>query len=89
MAAFTKSDLAAELAARSSMSQRPAAILIDSLFDIIREKADAGNAVAINGFGRFSVKERPARPGRNPRTGEPMEYAASRTLTFKASKTRS
>ena len=49
-------------------------------------EAEAGKTVAIQGFGRFAIKDRPARPGRNPRTGEPMEVAASRTLVFKAAK---
>ncbi len=89
MANFTKSDLIREISDNTSLSKAAAEQAVSVLFETIQEKTEAGQIVNITGFGRFSVKERPARPGRNPRTGEPMEYAASRTLAFKASKTRS
>lgn len=86
MANLTKSELADQLAARASMTKRQALFVIDALTSIIKTEAEAGKTVAIQGFGRFAIKDRPARPGRNPRTGEPMEVAASRTLVFKAAK---
>jgi nucleoid DNA-binding protein len=48
--------------------------------------AKRGEEVAITGFGRFSVKERPAREGRNPATGAPLKIPASKSLGFKMSK---
>lgn len=58
--------------------------LVDSLLDTITEHAEAGDTVAFIGFGKFSVKARPARTGRNPATGNPVEIPESRKLTFKA-----
>ena len=86
MTNFTKSDLANQLAERTSMAKRQAMIVIDALTGIIADETEAGNTVAIHGFGKFTIKERAARMGRNPRTGEPMQFAASRSLSFKASK---
>ena len=54
---------------------------------MIASALSKGEKVQVSGFGIFEVKEREARMGRNPRTGEAMEIAASRTPTFKASKT--
>ena len=52
----------------------------------ILEAAKRGEETSVNGFGRFAVKERPAREGRNPRTGETLKIAASKSLGFKMSK---
>lgn len=88
MANFTKSDLIREISNNTSLSKVAAEQAVSVMIETIREKTEAGQTVNITGFGRFSIKDRPARLGRNPRTGEPMEYAASRTLGFKASKSR-
>lgn len=60
--------------------------VINSIFSSIVEAAKRGDDVAIAGFGRFAVKERPAREGRNPRTGETLKIPASKSLGFKMSK---
>lgn len=88
MANFTKAELIEALSTRAAMPKRSAGVVLDALLSIIKDETEAGKTVALQGFGRFSIRARPARPGRNPRTGEPVEYAASRTLTFKASKPR-
>jgi len=59
---------------------------VTSVFASIVEAAKRGDDIAINGFGRFSLKERPAREGRNPRTGETLNIPASKSLGFKMSK---
>jgi len=59
---------------------------IDAFLDVTRSRAEAGDTIRLIGFGSFSVKARPARTGRNPRTGETVEIPESRRLTFKASK---
>lgn len=59
--------------------------LVESLLDTITSHAEAGDTVAFIGFGKFQVKARPARTGRNPATGVPMEIPESRKLTFKPS----
>lgn len=88
MANFTKSDLVREISARTSIGKEDAERAVSAMFETIKEKAEAGQTVTINGFGRFSMKERAGHMGRNPRTGEPIEIAASRTLAFKAPKPR-
>lgn len=59
--------------------------MVDSLLSMIAEHAEAGDTVSLIGFGKFQVKARPARTGRNPATGVSMEIPESRKLTFKAS----
>jgi DNA-binding protein HU-beta len=56
--------------------------LLDSVFDMITEAALKGDEVAVFGFGKFKVSERGARKGRNPRTGEAVKIAASKSLKF-------
>lgn len=60
--------------------------VLTSVFDSILDAAKAGDEISISGFGRFSVKSRPEREGRNPRTGEALKIAASKSLSFKMSK---
>jgi len=55
--------------------------------DAIGEALKEGDPVVLTGFGTFSVRERPARPGHNPKTGEAMEIKASKAPVFKAGKT--
>ena len=56
------------------------------MFAGIGEAAAKGEEIALNGFGKFKVKDSPAREGRNPATGEPMTIKASRKLGFSAAK---
>lgn len=81
-----KSDLSARVAARTSLSKAAAADAADALFSAIADALAKGDSVSIAGFGTFSVKERAARQGRNPRTGEAISIAASTVPTFKAGK---
>ncbi|QFQ88246.1 DNA-binding protein HU [Paracoccus kondratievae] len=86
MANFSKSDLISAVASATGQKKGQVEEVISAAFSIIREEAEGGKTVAIHGFGRFSIKERAARLGRNPGTGEPIEIAASRTLSFKPAK---
>ncbi len=86
MSNFSKSDLVAALATCIGERTSVATHIIDALFDIIKAEAEAGKKVSIPGFGRFAMKETLERPGRNPRTGEPITIAAKRVLTFHPSK---
>lgn len=79
-------ELVDAVAAANDISKPKAKDLVTSIFASIIEAAKRGDEVAINGFGRFSVKERPAREGRNPRTGETLNIPASKSLGFKMSK---
>ncbi len=59
--------------------------LVNSLFDTLRETLASGEDVKLSGFGNFTLREKVARPGRNPKNGEPFEIAARRVVTFKVS----
>ena len=59
--------------------------LVDELFDVIAKSVKKERRFAYPGFGTFTVKKRAARVGRNPRTGEEVKIAASKTVTFKPS----
>ena len=83
---MTKSELVARLAARTELSSAGAADLLDAMLSTISEALARGESVSIAGFGTFSVKERAAREGRNPRTGESIAIAASKVASFKAGK---
>ena len=83
---MTKSDLVARIAARTELSNAGAADFLDAALSTISEALAKGESVSISGFGTFSVKERAARQGRNPRTGEAITIAASTVASFKAGK---
>lgn len=59
--------------------------IVDSLFDIIKDELMQSNDVMISGFGRWSVKKKKARNGRNPQTGKSMTIGARKIVTFKSS----
>ena len=80
------SDLTKAVAAATDATEANAKATIGAVFDQIAEAASRGEEVAINGFGKFSVKDRPARDGRNPSTGEAIKIAASKKVTFTAAK---
>jgi len=80
------SELIDAVAEAHDISKLKAKEIVAGVFSVITDAAKRGDEIAINGFGKFSVKERPAREGRNPRTGETLKIAASKSLTFKMSK---
>jgi DNA-binding protein HU-beta len=84
--ALNTSELVAAVAAANDLPKAKAKEIVQSIVDSIVEAAKRGDEVVINGFGRFSLKERAARIGRNPRTGEILNIPASRSLGFKMSK---
>ena len=66
-------------------SKKESSDIVESVFDIIKDSLAAGERVKISGFGNFMVKEKRARRGRNPQTGEEISITARRVLTFKSS----
>ena len=84
---MNKSELAARIADRVSLPRSEANRAINALFDAIGEALANGETVRVPGLGTFSVRSRAARQGRNPRTGERITIAASRTAAFKPGKT--
>jgi DNA-binding protein HU-beta len=80
-----KSDVIQDVAGVSGVSKSDVEKVIDAFFDTVRTAAGNGDRVAWPSFGSFSVTQRQARTGRNPRTGEPVPIAASKALKFSAS----
>lgn len=83
---MNKTDLIERLAARCGLSRNETATVLDALLETITETLRQGEDVTLTGFGTFHVKQRAARTGRNPRTGESVAIAASRVPAFKAGK---
>lgn len=80
-----KPELVAAMAQAAGISRGAAAAALDGLLEAIGASLRDGEPVQLVGFGTFSVRDRPARTGRNPRTGEAIEIAASRAPAFNAS----
>lgn len=84
---MTKSELVSKLANNNpQLYVRDIELIIDTIIEEMTDALTRGDRVEIRGFGAFSVKEREARTGRNPRTGEAVEIDAKRMPAFKAGK---
>ena len=83
---MNKSELSAHVAAHVSVSRATADSVVSAVFSAIGDALARDDTVAIAGFGTFSTRTRAARKGRNPRTGESIAIAASKTPAFKAGK---
>ena len=82
---LTKADIAEVIHNQVGYTKKHSASLVDSLFEIIKENLEDGKDVLISGFGKFSIRERSERKGRNPLTGEPIILQARKVVTFKCS----
>lgn len=83
---MNKTELVAAMAEKAGLSKADAAKALNAYVDVVKEQLAQGDSIALVGFGTFSVAERPARTGRNPRTGETIQIAASKNVKFKAGK---
>ncbi|WP_068086988.1 HU family DNA-binding protein [Novosphingobium rosa] len=83
---MNNSDLAERLASDHGLTKTDARKLVDAIFAEIGDAAAKGEEVSLNGFGKFKVKDTPAREGRNPSTGETIQIAAAKKLTFTVAK---
>ena len=83
---MNKSDLVDAVAAESGLTKADAAKAVDAVFNAVTDALKKGDEVRLVGFGTFAVSERAARTGKNPRTGEPLEIAASKQPKFKPGK---
>ena len=83
---MNKTELIAAVAEKSGISKKDAEKAVSAALTTITEALQAGDKVQLVGFGTFEVAERAAREGRNPKTGETMPIAASKTPKFKAGK---
>ena len=83
---MNKSELIDAIAASADIPKAAAGRALDAMIDSVGEALKSGDSVALVGFGTFSVKERAARTGRNPQTGETIQIAAAKIPGFKAGK---
>jgi DNA-binding protein HU-beta len=81
---MTKSDFVDKVAAESGLSKKDAGSAVDAVISTIENALQSGDEVSFTGFGKFHVAQRGAREGRNPRTGETMQIAASKVPRFTA-----
>ncbi|PRO74911.1 DNA-binding protein HU [Alteromonas alba] len=84
---MNKTQLIDAIAGKADLSKAAAARALDAFTDTVTETLAAGSKVSLPGFGNFEVRERGERQGRNPKTGEPLTIAASKSPAFKAGKT--
>ncbi|MGA2734732.1 MAG: integration host factor subunit alpha [Syntrophobacteraceae bacterium] len=82
---LTKAHLIEALFVGNNFTRAESARIIDTLLDVIKQSLQIGEDVLISGFGKFSVKEKQARRGRNPQTGKPMKLPPGKVVTFKCS----
>src|SRR5688572_24378416 len=81
---MNKSQLTERVAEASGLSKTDASTALDAVLDTIADALVSGDSVTLPGFGTFEVRDRAARSGRNPQTGEALEIAASKAPAFKA-----
>lgn len=84
-ATLTKAELADLLFERVGLNKREAKDMVEGFFEEIRMALERGESVKLSGFGNFQLRDKPQRPGRNPKTGEEIPISARRVVTFHAS----
>ena len=82
---LTKAELAELLFDNVGLNKREAKDMVEAFFDVLRSALESGECVKLSGFGNFQLRDKPQRPGRNPKTGEAIPIAARRVVTFHAS----
>jgi integration host factor subunit alpha len=82
---LTKAELAELLFERVGLNKREAKDMVETFFNEIRNALERGESVKLSGFGNFQLRDKPQRPGRNPKTGEEIPIAARRVVTFHSS----
>jgi DNA-binding protein HU-beta len=80
----TKSEFVDRVASSANMSKKEAEAAVDAVLNTLQDQLRSGGEVTFTGFGKFSVAQRGARQGKHPRTGEPIQIAASRVPRFSA-----
>ena len=82
---LTKADIALAVSQKIGFSKTQCASLVDRVFEIMKESLAKGEEVKISSLGRFQVRKKNSRRGRNPQTGEQLEISARTVVTFKSS----
>ena len=83
MSALTKADLAENLHLDLGLNKREAKDLVEDFFEVIKQRLEQGHNVKLSGFGNFLLRDKPQRPGRNPKTGEEIPISPRRVVTFR------
>jgi len=83
--AVTKAELAVSLHDELGLNKRESKEFVEQFYETIKVALEEGSSVKLSGFGNFGLRDKPARPGRNPKTGEEIPISARRVVTFKAS----
>ncbi len=82
---LTKAELADLLFERVGLNKREAKDMVEAFFEEIRNSLETSDGVKLSGFGNFQLRDKPQRPGRNPKTGQEIPITARRVVTFHAS----
>ena len=82
---MTKADIAERIQTNSSLSKKDSIQSLELVLSIMKDTLEAGEKIKINGFGKFEVKQKKDRKGRNPHTSETITLAARKILSFKPS----
>lgn len=82
---LTKAELADLLFEKVGLNKREAKDMVEGFFEEVRTALAVGDSVKLSGFGNFQLRDKPQRPGRNPKTGEEIPITARRVVTFHAS----
>ena len=83
MGALTKAEMADHLFMERGLNKREAKELVDTFFEEIRLALENNEPVKLSGFGKFELRDKSQRPGRNPKTGEEIPISARRVVTFR------
>ncbi len=81
--ALTKADIAEKLFEELGLNKREAKELVELFFEEIKNSLEIGEQVKISGFGKFELRDKNGRPGRNPKTGEEIPITPRRVVTFR------
>ncbi|MFZ2727368.1 MAG: integration host factor subunit alpha [Methylococcaceae bacterium] len=84
MMALTKADFADSLFDELGLNKREAKEMVELFFEEIKGSLEQGKQVKISGFGKFELRDKNSRPGRNPKTGEEIPITARRVVTFRS-----
>lgn len=82
---LTKAELVEVLFEQVGLNKREAKDMVETFFDEIRDALERGESVKLSGFGNFKLRDKPQRPGRNPKTGEEIPISPRRVVTFHGS----
>ena len=82
--ALTKADFAEKLFEELGLNKREAKEIVEVFFEEIKTSLEQGKQLKISGFGKFELRDKTSRPGRNPKTGEEVPITARRVVTFRA-----